>query len=145
LTDLLEEWKAQHGGDPTSTPTLTRTRTATPTGTIGAPTATPTATATKLPCANKPKAPALTAPTDGETVNGKQALLDWNDVNCANKYRVLVREGSPQGDKVESKAVTASQYKTKKLERGKNYAWRVRACNDQGCRVSKWWSFTTKE
>lgn len=156
LTDLMEAWNAQHGGKPTATPTVTRTRTATPTKTIApptatatatktiaAPTTTPTVTATKIPCAKKPKAPGIVSPEDGGTVDGKQALLDWNAVNCANKYRVVVRFGSPQGDKVESKRVDApaSQYRTKKLERGNSYVWRVRACNDKGCRASAWSSF----
>jgi hypothetical protein len=40
------------------------------------------------------------------------------------------------------KNITATQVKTKKLEVGHTYYWRIRGCNTVGCaKGSAWWKF----
>jgi hypothetical protein len=106
-------------------PVGSNTGTATPTPT---PTVTPTATLVK------PSKPALLSPTNGMTVNTRQVALDWSDANPATRYEVQVRRGSTIGIVVNRQNnLTTSQYTTPALKPGKNYYWRVRACNAQLC------------
>ncbi len=133
-------------GIPTFTPTPTSTATFTPTPTsttTSIPTLTPTATAT--PCAAKPPKPTLGVPKNGKTVKKPKVFLDWDDVSCADSYRVLVRLGSKKGTKiVNAKNLPTSQHTTKALTRGQTYYWRVSACNALGCTKSAWQSFKIK-
>ena len=102
-----------------STPTLTSTDTATPTFTV-------------TPCATKPAKPTLLKPKDKAKVGKRQVALDWNDVACADYYKVVVKDVAT-GKKADSKTVSASAYKTKALTTGKTYKWQVKACNALGC------------
>src|SRR5205085_1633332 len=115
----------------TPTMTLTPTRTGTPTLTRLS-TLTPTAT----PCAGKPSAPTLLKPANGQQTAKQRVLLDWSDVLCTTKYKVIVREGNPKGTKVDGKRVTVSRYKTIALDAGNAYYWRVKACSPVGCTKS---------
>jgi len=93
-------------------------------------------------CNTKPTAPKLTKPKNGGTNKKAKVKLDWNDSNCAARYEVIVRQGSTSGAKVaENKNLTASQFKTQSLPRGKIYYWQAKACNNKGCKTSAWWSF----
>lgn len=161
LLQVLNYWKSQNGSVPTATPTntgvatstrtatptktttATKTRTATPTVTgSAAPTNTPTATATTGACNTKPAAPVLVAPPADGSVKKARVVLKWNAVSCTGIYQVVVRENSPQGKRVEqNKNVSATQYKTIKLDAPKTYVWRVTACNDAGCTKSQWRTF----
>lgn len=153
LTDLMNYWKTNNGNNPTPTPTQTRTptQTATPTRTTTAtatatntpPNATATATNTPPNCPNKPAAPELISPIQNANVNKPRANLKWNADACATFYKIVVREGSPKGARVEqNKNVQATQYRTKKLASDKTYVWRAMACNAFGCAKSAWASFS---
>lgn len=129
---------------PPPPPTPTRTRTPTPTVTR---TATPTFTFTSAPtCASKPSAPVLQSPADLWQNQARRVLLDWNNVNCADFYKVQVRLKFTNGVKVDGAKVTESRYKTIQLTRHKTYHWRVKACNPPyGCSKSPWRVFSIAE
>ncbi len=127
-----------HGQDPTPTPTSTATVTATPSST-------PTATNTPDPnCTTKPAKPGLLKPKNNGTSKKTAVRLDWQDELCTTRFVVVVRQDSQKGIKVDGKRVTASEYTTKPLVKGKTYYWRIKACNAIGCTTSDWWSFTIK-
>ncbi|MCC7165330.1 MAG: hypothetical protein IT331_22720 [Anaerolineae bacterium] len=95
-------------------------------------------------CSAKPTAPTQTSPGSGTTIPKRRAKLKWDAVTCATKYQIMVRESSPQGPKVEkAKNITATKYKTIKLNPATTYVWRVNACNAFGCAKSGWQTFTT--
>ena len=74
-------------------------------------------------------------------MNQRQVLLDWADVPCAT-YKVYVNLGSTSGPNADKKTgLTASQYTTVPLTPGKNYWFRVKACNGFGCTASEWRKF----
>jgi hypothetical protein len=55
---------------------------------------------------------------------------------------VTVKLGATDGPKAAgAKNLTVSQYTTKSLTPGKNYFWRVKACNVIGCSKSEWSKF----
>lgn len=135
---------------PPASPTPTRTRTFTPTATrtsTSTATRTPTRTATSPPpCSSKPNAPVLLSPVDLWQNQARRVLLDWNDVSCADFYKVQVRLKFTNGVKVDGAKVTESKYKTIKLARHKTYHWRVKACNPPyGCAKSPWRAFSIAE
>lgn len=92
-------------------------------------------------CNAKPAAPTLLKPTNNAHVTKSQVKLDWNDVTCALKYKVVVKQDSKQGTVVFRKRVTESQVKTTALPPGHSYFWRVKACNTFGCKPSVWFKF----
>lgn len=157
LLQVLQYWKAKNGNPPTATPTrtATATKTATATSTLTmTPTKTATATATDqdvsptrlytptMPpdCDVKPAAPNLTMPENGTNIGTRRVVLDWDDMRCANRYKVIIRTGTPRGTYAQRSNVTASEFKTKRLD-GATYFWRVKACNDFGCTKSSWSAF----
>ncbi|MCC7165074.1 MAG: DUF3466 family protein [Anaerolineae bacterium] len=96
-------------------------------------------------CTAKPAKPTLMLPKDGKTVKKRKVWLDWGESGCADSYRVLVREGGPQGRKVEKvKNLPDTIHRTDALTRGQTYYWRASACNSIGCTKSAWRSFTIK-
>ena len=101
-----------------------------------------TPTATPAGCSQKPEAATLDAPVNGSTTTKRKVGLDWTGKICTTKYKVLVKQDSPQGPKADSKTVQTSAYQTKKLAKGHTYFWRVKACNDYGCTKSVWYAFT---
>lgn len=141
---------------PTSTPTYTPTDTPTdiptdtPTDTpTDIPTDTPTytPTPTEIPppeCTDKPSVPPLLAPERGKSFAKQRVTLKWDSVECATQYRVIVRIDSKQGAKVQKGAVQELQLKTRKLERDHTYFWRIKACNEYGCRASPWRTFSIR-
>ncbi|MBI4672552.1 MAG: PD40 domain-containing protein [Chloroflexi bacterium] len=96
-------------------------------------------------CDEKPAKPTLLSPADGADVTKARVPLDWNDVACAIKYKVVVRQDSKTGTVADRKNnLTSSAYTTEPLTRGKTYWWQVEACNAQGCTESRWQSFYVK-
>ncbi|MBI4675764.1 MAG: fibronectin type III domain-containing protein [Chloroflexi bacterium] len=83
-------------------------------------------------CSIAPDKPALLKPKDKAKVGKRQVALDWNDVACADNYKIIVKD-AVTGKKVESKTVFASNHKTKALTAGRTYKWQVKACNALGC------------
>ncbi len=129
--------------DSGATATPTHTATATQTTTPTTPSATPTITNTPDPCTvAKPAAPALTAPEANARLNTLAVLVDWNEVECAVKYRLQVRVGSTDGTLVFKRTVkNVSELTTTPLEKNKRYYVRVAACNIKGCRWAGWQMF----
>lgn len=102
-------------------------------------------TPTPNPCTNAaPGAPTLTTPTGGAQVTQKKVDLNWNDVPCATKYKVLVKQDSKKGAKAFAITVGVSYTKTNTLDKGHTYFWKVKACNAAGCKKSAWSSFSIK-
>lgn len=94
-------------------------------------------------CSAPPALPALVGPPNKTTIPKRRARLDWQDVNCAERYEVMVQQTNKQGPVVFSRSdLSASKVRTPKLVSGSRYVWRIRACSDAGC--SKWskrWKF----
>lgn len=108
----------------------------------GFPTATPSPTPTLAPCSEKPEAATLDIPVNGSEVTKRKVALDWTGKICTTHYKVIVKQGSKKGPKVDGKSVQPSSFITKKLPKGHTYYWRVKACNDFGCKPSTWFTFT---
>lgn len=93
-------------------------------------------------CSTKPAKPVLLKPKNGSQVKRMQVLLDWADTPCASTYTIIVREGSKQGQKVQTQRdLTVSRFKTQTLTSGKTYVWKVKAVGSYGSNGSAWWSF----
>jgi hypothetical protein len=96
-------------------------------------------------CASKPAKPVLQKPGNTNKAKGPTIALDWNDSQCADRYKVIIRLGSPTGAKFQSKGgLTASEFTTKPVSKNKTYAWRVIALNGSGKAKSEWWTFKAK-
>ncbi len=96
-------------------------------------------------CTGRPAAPSLLAPATSTQLTKPKVAMDWNDVPCATKYKVRVKQDSKQGTVVFKKALTASNVQTTALAKGHTYYWFVKACNDQNqCAKSAWGTFTLK-
>lgn len=105
----------------------------------------PTPSATPQNCDRKPLAPTLVAPINQATVTKPRVNLDWSDVGCGVKYKVWVRENSPIGTVVDKNLkLDVSNYRTKALNKGKTYVWRVKACNARGCAKTVWQTFSVQ-
>lgn len=97
-------------------------------------------------CTDKPQAPVLVVPVDQATVHQKAVRLNWNESYCATRFKVEVREGSADGDKVfTSKGLTITEDVAEGLKWNRTYLWRVKACNAIGCRASAYLSFTVEQ
>lgn len=127
---------------PTPSATPTPTRTPRPSRTV---TAAPTPTETATPggeCLDKPGKFALVAPANGESFQHARVWLEWSAATCAVRYRVLIKQDSKSGKLADRATLFGeTRYRTKVLERGHAYWWRVKACNAHGCRTSKWRMF----
>lgn len=158
LTELMNYWKTNNGNSPSPTPTKTVTPTRTATSNPNdTPTSTPTATATTNPnhtatltpsatattaCGSKPAAPELTAPAENATPHKPRVRLKWNASGCATTYQILLRQDSPQGERlVNKKNFTGTRYRTPRLDGGTTYVWRIKACSTGGCSASPWATF----
>lgn len=122
---------------PTLTPSLTPSLTPTPT-------TTPSPSVTATVCANKPAKPLLVSPNNKSNITPRKVPLAWNEVTCADKYKVVMKKDRKRGRSVykKPKVVTAPQMVTKKLSRGHVYYWHVQSCNNEGCsKWSKWRKF----
>lgn len=95
-------------------------------------------------CSVKPTKPTLTSPAKDAKLKTARPTLKWEAANCADTYKVTVKDAATN-KKVDSKAgLTALQYKTKTLTRNKTYKWVVEACNAVGCTKSATWKFFIK-
>lgn len=95
-------------------------------------------------CNTKPAAPQLVKPANTAQVTTVKVKLDWNDVSCATKYKVRVKQDTAQGKTVFKKTVTTSKVKTTPLEKTQTYLWMVKACNASGCAKSATFAFSIK-
>lgn len=87
--------------------------------------------------------PMLNTPEDSSSLQIRRVTLTWSASLCNVKYQIIVRQASKRGERVDgAKNLRDTEFKTKKLERGATYFWRVRACTDGQCRRSAWQSFT---
>lgn len=139
---------------PSVTPTDAGGASPTPTGTVtasGTPTASPTATLTAtatnttISCANvAPGAFNTLKPNDGATLYKSRLLLRWTASECANIYRITLRQSSKKGPPLANTKTTKTSLRTKTLPRGSAYFWRVKACNTKGCAVTPWRKFELK-
>jgi hypothetical protein len=104
-----------------------------------------TPTPTPPACSGIPSKPVLLKPGDTKKVKGPAVKLDWSDANCAQSFKVIVRQGSPKGTRIEQKGgLTQSEFTTKSLTKGQTYTWRVIAFNSTGKNKSAWWTFQVK-
>lgn len=93
-----------------------------------------------------PAKPKLISPADGSVVSTRRATLEWSTPDGATSYTVVVRVGTNKGEPLQLKeGVTKNTLKTKKLEDGQTYFWRVSACNESGCKASRWRSFSKSQ
>jgi hypothetical protein len=114
-----------------TTPTLTETATTTATATLA-----------NDPCAEPPPAPELTSPDTGVTIDKTTITLRWNPIECANKYRILVRRGSKDGPPVVRGKTKKRRFIAGPLSRGYWYYWNIKACRaGLGCERSETWRF----
>lgn len=89
--------------------------------------------------------PHLTKPGNNSQANGPRVTLDWKNVPCTQSYTVLIKLGSPTGNKVQKKSkLSDSTLTTKPLVKGQTYAWEVAAVGDAGKTKSDWSSFMVK-
>ena len=86
----------------------------------------------------------LLVPSQNAVVNKQKVKLDWQNVECATRYELVVKQDSRNGAIVEHQtALENSQFITEPLARDTKYVWHVRGCNDDGCGLwSKWRSFS---
>lgn len=102
----------------------------------GSPTNSPPGSVSKRPllstCTARPGTPTLLSPGSGAPA-GSSVLLDWSDVQCTRKYRVIVRRDAHDGARVARKRLAPSQFDLSALAGGVTYYWRARACNPLGC------------
>lgn len=129
---------------PTHTPTVTNTP---PPTNPGDPTWTPSPTATSTPipgaCDVKPVRPELAAPENDAKTRRQRVILRWNGTACATRYKVIIKQGSRTGPRIDRKVVRgANSYQTITLPRRQVYWWRVRAINSFGGSWSEWRQFT---
>jgi len=96
-----------------------------------------------------PAAPVLISPPNGSINQPFTPLLDWNDVDSADFYRVQIAS-SPAFNimLLDTGRIYVSQYQVPQFILNVNtpYFWRVNASNSNGASTGPWsstWSFTT--
>ncbi len=95
-------------------------------------------------CSGAPSNVAITSPDDKQKVKPTQVLV-FISTDCADSYRLIVRQDSKQGPRVDQvKGLIFPAYLTTTLQKGHTYYVRARACNANGCTRSPWSSFTIK-
>ncbi len=93
-------------------------------------------------CIAKPTTPQVDFPIDGSTNSGHKTTLRWKNADCAEKFKIILKRGSPQGSVVQLfKNVRVLEVTKGKLSFD-NYYWRVIAINQFGKTKSAWFSFT---
>lgn len=114
----------------------------------GQPTPVVTKAATNTPaestCSTKPGLTLLLSPANESSTSKNKVSLDWEDNDCATSYTVLLRQDKKNGQIIEQKDTEESKHKTVKLVKGKKYFWFISACNSEGCKKSKPFSFSVK-
>jgi N-acetylneuraminic acid mutarotase len=135
---------------PTNTPTLsatpTKTGTLSPTPTFTntpTPTSIGSVTPTSTPCSTKPVKTSLLSPNKKANLFVRAVPLAWQAATCGQKYKVIVKYDNKYGARAFKKGnITDLSVTTKRLDKGRTYVWKVRACNPLGCgKWSDWWSF----
>ncbi len=97
------------------------------------------------PCTTKPDKPVLKKPAHNKPIAKTTAKLKWNNANCAEKFKVIIRLDSPRGASFQQKGkLTSPEFVTKSLVKGKTYYWRVVAINPRGKSKSDWRTFMAK-
>lgn len=97
-------------------------------------------------CNASPARPKLEVPREGTAVNERRVYLEWKSVECATRYSVEVRKGSKHGRPLDAAYdLTKSKYTTRRLDKGSEYWWTVKACNDYGCKTSGWGIFRIRK
>lgn len=92
-------------------------------------------------CNGTPTAPTLLSPNHRAREKELRVMLDWTAVSCAKFYQVVIHRDSRKDKPVEQKIVSnVSVLKTKKLEAGHSYFWRVRACEFSDATFCSKWS-----
>lgn len=98
-----------------------------------------------IPCAALPTKPELLAPVVGSKLSETQVLLDWVGPDCAQKFSVVVRQGSKKGNIVFSKGkLKPSQMALPALPKNQKYFWQVTACVKKQCTTGDLWKFKLK-
>lgn len=100
-----------------------------------------------ISCSAKPPKPILLKPdnTTQPPISGKKVKLDWDTTACADRFKVVLKQGSKRGTNIPVKGdPTKSQVTVKGLPSGFDYYWRVAAVNEFGKTKSKWGMFRTK-
>ena len=100
-----------------------------------------TPTSTEAPCTPPPLAPELVAPQHHSVLKNTRIKLRWSEVNCANKYRILVRRDSREGEPV-ARGHTKKTKAFVELEPGHSYFWNIKACINNQCTRSTTRKFT---
>lgn len=133
------------GGSAQPSPTHTRTRTPTRTPTKPPNAATPTYTPTPPPggCASRPAKPVQIDPYHGQVLDSTVIQLQWASVECAAKYKLILRQKKPKGPMILKAKETDTNFETELTDR-KKYVWRIKACNAYGCQSSDWWTFKVR-
>ena len=66
--------------------------------------------------------------------DGADVPVDWTDVKCAVTYKIVVKQGSQSGPRVDRQGgLTDSNTVTKTLPRNNKYFFRAPACNPVSC------------
>lgn len=135
----MDDEASPDGETPTETPTATLTP--------GAPTVTATATSTSDPCsASKPPKAQLNSPARNAKLKTVTVPLDWDAVECATKYKLEIRQGSPTGDVVLKKTLkVGTEWTTPALDKNTVYHVILKACNARGCTFGDWQRFKIKK
>ncbi len=82
------------------------------------------------------------APKDNSELPEGKVSLRWQDQDCADYYKVVLRRDSPKGKKITRATVSENEFLTRPLQPNDDYYWRVRACDSVRCSDwSKWRSF----
>lgn len=94
-------------------------------------------------CTGKPTKPTLKSPENNAIVDTLRPKLKWKIANCAETYKVTVKDAATGNGVDSSPEMTGLKYKTRQLTAGTSYKWFVKACNGEGCAKSKGRLFST--
>jgi hypothetical protein len=83
---------------------------------------------------------------EGSIAQDPAVPLDWSDVPCATRYRVVIKQDPATATLVQrKKGLKVSEFTSKPLTAG-TYYWRARACNAPGCsRWADWRTFLVEQ
>lgn len=97
-------------------------------------------------CPTIPDTFTLKSPENNKSLSNRRPTFKWNAANCADTYKLTVKDLTTGNKVINQNGLTALQFKpsnNQKLTQGRDYKWWVQACNDSGCRTSnKKWKIT---
>ncbi len=103
----------------------------------------PTPTPSPTPdCSAAPAKPVLSAPANNSSTSNLHPTLRWNAANCAETYKVTVKDTATGNTVDKATGLTRLRYRTDTLTANKTYKWFVHACHTHGCTKSAVWTFT---